>query len=270
MELTDEVRALALDTLQSGWFRYGRLSDDTQIRCTWRGEGSDTWLQVENLETGHVALFTLDVTVTPHTRPPVGPEDDGALRAEIAEYEDHPYELNESANPLGGCTAMVMRNGGGDQCGRPSGVHRTAAPTSAFVEAMRPELEAAGLPLEPATECANCAPLVAGVSATRVDGTGPTERCEDCREPYPCIWSDTRPGDEVQGEDGGWYPVEGSDPNRHGTFYKPIQTVTLTIGDRGHTYDMPGGGFVRIRRGAQSQAENIIQSAFPGSEVIRR
>lgn len=158
---------------------------------------------MENLETGHKALFRLDVTVQPYTIPPIGPEDDGALRAELSE------------------------------------------------------------------ECANCAPLAAGASISRVDGTLLDEPCQDCRLTYPGSWAETRAGDEVQGEDGAWYPVKASDQRTYTQAQLPTQVVTLIIGGQEHAYDMPGLGPVRIKLGEEHRAIRNLKAGFPGTEEVR-
>lgn len=306
VNLSKEVCRLALDTLTGGWFRYGHLSDGVQIRCTWHTEGSDTWLQVENLETGHMAHFTLDVTVQPYTAPPIGPEDDGALREEIAmgvvidpygpdptigwdpdrpgcapeecggsrldpcvtvmktrgkahdgEVTDHPFTVGEGATGTV-CTAMVMRDGGGDSCGLPASAHLPDHRWAAR-EAMK------NIP----TECANCAPLAAGASIARVDGTREEDPCEDCRLTYPWTWAEVRAGDEVQGEDGAWYPVCESKPSSLFNGTNPIQVVTLEIGGVMRAYDMPYRGPVRIKLGEEHRAVRNLKAGFPGTEEVR-
>lgn len=290
MDLSEEVRLLALDTLTGGWFRYGKLSDGVQIRCTWQQEGPVRWLQVENLETGEKNLFTLDVTVRPYTVSPIGPEDDGALRAELSEQrcsickrllgqpedpdsvdcggdclacmreeerpepvvEDHSFR---SLNGAPKCAAVIGTLESGEQCGLPTSAH--------LKEAWGQPVTAADIP----AECLNCAPLVAGASLTRVDGTREEDPCEDCRLTYPDTWAEVRTGDQVQGEDGAWYDVVRSDPST--LVYRSIQVVTLLIGDREHTYDMPGMGPVRIRLGEEHRAIRNLKAGFPGAEEIR-
>lgn len=77
--LADDVADLVLDSATE-WLKYVQFSDGSQAKMTW---SYGNIVRVEHTETGHVAEF--QVTVNATRLPPPGPEDDGALRAELAE-----------------------------------------------------------------------------------------------------------------------------------------------------------------------------------------
>jgi len=76
--LAEEIAELILDVARE-WLSRAELEDGTEVRAVWTGP--DT-VAVEHRETGHTAEFL--ITVTAEQLPPPGPEDDGALRAELA------------------------------------------------------------------------------------------------------------------------------------------------------------------------------------------
>jgi hypothetical protein len=82
LELHEQLSEALQDVLRGGWAKYLELEDGTQVQATWHQELDLRWLQVTNLETGHAANFRVHVAV--EALPPIGPEDDGALRAELA------------------------------------------------------------------------------------------------------------------------------------------------------------------------------------------
>lgn len=85
-ELHEDLGDALLDVLQGGWAKYLDLEAGDQVSLTWHQEGELRWLQVTNVETGHAANFRVAVDVQPYELPPIGPEDDGALRAELADH----------------------------------------------------------------------------------------------------------------------------------------------------------------------------------------
>ena len=81
-ELSEMVADALADILKSGWAKYLELEDGTQVRCTWHRDGDLEWVEVEGPEVGEA--FKITVTAEVFTLPPIGPEDDGALRAELS------------------------------------------------------------------------------------------------------------------------------------------------------------------------------------------
>ena len=77
------AEALA-DVLRGGWARYLELEDGTQVRTAWHQEGDLRWLHVENTETGHAVNLNVTVSAEVITQWEVTPEEDGALREELA------------------------------------------------------------------------------------------------------------------------------------------------------------------------------------------
>ncbi len=119
MTLSEYLAECATDTVREWmrivWVDAGRLPDhpaETQARCTW-GEDHSFTLGVTQYGEEY-GRFRLTVNVEPVEVPQVGPEDDGALRAELAEIEKRRYcgeclDLNEDSAPWCDCR-------GGETC----------------------------------------------------------------------------------------------------------------------------------------------------------
>lgn len=80
--LADDVAELVLDAAGE-WLKYVQLSDGSQAKMTWHDTHT---VRLEHTETGHVAEFRVAVVV--EQLPPPGPENDGALQAELAAEEE--------------------------------------------------------------------------------------------------------------------------------------------------------------------------------------
>lgn len=268
--LAKEVRDLAMDVLQAGWMRYGHLADGAQIRCVWRQEGGQRWLEVEHLGTGHKALFSLLVEVEQVTLPPIGPEDDGALQAELrdaaaAAGEDKPWApggvycatCDHGGHTCPGCGASVPHEGSGvcpactvEHGPKPAGERsRTWDPDN---PGCAPE-ECGGSRLDPCS-------TVMRTRGARHDGE-PAPAAEE-----PTTWGRVAAGDQAKGDDGSWYPVvsvrEGRGPQEGRT------VVTLRIANQGRPYPMDPEGPVTVIRGAIGAKVSMLADAFPGSTVI--
>lgn len=91
LDMEGMLAELTLGVAQE-WMRYAQLEDGTQIKATFHRDGELEWLEVHDAEQGGDLLgrFQVSVTVTPFELPPIGPEDDGALRAELAEQAPEP------------------------------------------------------------------------------------------------------------------------------------------------------------------------------------
>lgn len=85
--LADDVAELVLDSATE-WLKYVQLSDGSQAKMTWHDTHT---VRLEHTETGHVAEFRVAVVV--EQLPPPGPENDGALQAELAAIEQVEQEL---------------------------------------------------------------------------------------------------------------------------------------------------------------------------------
>jgi hypothetical protein len=90
--LPDMVADALRDVLQGGWAKYLELEDGTQVRASWQlnRETGDQWLEVwDSHGVDCLGRFTVEVVTGTYELPPpveIGPEDDGALRAELAEH----------------------------------------------------------------------------------------------------------------------------------------------------------------------------------------
>lgn len=88
--LAEEVGRTALEIIQECGPKYWTLGETGtdrgyQTRVTWEGPDEVT---LEHTETGHAAAFVLKVTARP-VDSVMGPEDDGATRAELADAHRH-------------------------------------------------------------------------------------------------------------------------------------------------------------------------------------
>lgn len=273
-ELHEMLAELLLDVAQE-WTKYAQLEDGTQVKVTWHRDHELEWMEVHHADQGGdlIGRFKPSVTVELFELPEIGPEDDGALRAELAETPDHPFEASPESSGMA-CTRMVLRDGYGDACGLPADQHPK--------------------------ECLNCAPFIAQASSTRVDGSEPRDACRDCGavlapRPFdpdnpgcapetcggsrldPCEaimrtegmahdddplagpldrqWEELAPGDRAQGGDGQWYRVMSvRDGEDH-------VAITLEIGSLYKSYPMPHHGPVKVKRGPEGVAYERMKAA---------
>lgn len=84
LELEAMLAESLRDLLEGGWAKYLEL-ENGQVRTSWHQEGELRWLEVwDHSGTELVGRFMVTVGVYPFELPSIGPEDDGALRAELA------------------------------------------------------------------------------------------------------------------------------------------------------------------------------------------
>lgn len=86
------LSALVLETARGGWLGYAEWLDDTQVKVTHLSTGT---MRVTAESGRGDVIGEFAVTVTARKLPPPGPEDDGALRDELAATEKSAQQQDE-------------------------------------------------------------------------------------------------------------------------------------------------------------------------------
>jgi hypothetical protein len=84
----EHLASLVVDCVQGGWLRYAQWHDGADVRITWQGGGI---ARVETVDNYGELIGEFDIAVSARRLPlppPLGPENDGALQAELAAEQE--------------------------------------------------------------------------------------------------------------------------------------------------------------------------------------
>lgn len=95
MTLAEYLAEYASNVVVQEWMRIIELPDESQARVNWVAEEAGTFTVGSSQYSAEHGRFRLIVKVEEIEVPPIGPEDDGALRAELADLSSDPRTCDE-------------------------------------------------------------------------------------------------------------------------------------------------------------------------------